>query len=486
MSFCTFADGAAMFDATPIENLFLTEYMYEAPAAALKVYLYARMLALHPELGGTLSDMAKALRIGEEEVYDAFTYWEHRGLMRRLTDQPPTYAFQPMRAPAPAASSALDREMYANRDFNSRLRKLFNDQFIGDHELRKAADWQSILKFEQDAILRMVAYGIEKSPRKNPKPPSVFKRVDDMAEAWSKKGIRTLEDVERAIAEETGEAGLAREALKKLGIYRDPSQPELELVRRWTGEWGYDREAILAACDKTTNAQKPTLKYLDSILERQRDEGQSFYADVAAVLRELTPGSTIPSPDQLAQYRRWIEQGYLPETIRLAAVQSHRLNKNRFEDLEWRLNVWREAGLSTPEQVTAYTREMTALSRELRTVLLHAGSEKRPSPGDLEKYRGWKARHSEDLILYAAECARGAGGSMAYMDRLLTRWAEAGATTVDAAKAEREAFKSEKAPAEKPANPALGYAQREYKEEDFGDDFYFDYDKFFGSEEKKP
>ena len=301
MSFCTFADGAAMFDATPIENLFLTEYMYEAPAAALKVYLYARMLALHPELGGTLSDMAKALRIGEEEVYDAFTYWERRGLMRRLTDQPPTYAFQPMRAPAPAASSALDREMYANRDFNSRLRKLFNDQFIGDHELRKAADWQSILKFEQDAILRMVAYGIEKSPRKNPKPPSVFKRVDDMAEAWSKKGIRTLEDVERAIAEETGEAGLAREALKKLGIYRDPSQPELELVRRWTGEWGYDREAILAACDKTTNAQKPTLKYLDSILERQREEGQSFYADVAAVLRELTPGSTIPSPDQLAQ-----------------------------------------------------------------------------------------------------------------------------------------------------------------------------------------
>ena len=137
-------------------------------------------------------------------------------------------------------------------------------------------------------------------------------------------------------------------------------------------------------------------------------------------------------------------------------------------------------------RATSVAWKVPALSRELRTVLLHAGSEKRPSPGDLEKYRGWKARHSEDLILYAAECARGAGGSMAYMDRLLTRWAEAGATTVDAAKAEREAFKSEKAPAEKPANPALGYAQREYKEEDFGDDFYFDYDTFFGSEEKKP
>ena len=63
MSFCTFADGAAMFDVTPIENMFLVEHMYDAPAPALKVYLYARMLALHPELGGSMSDMALALRM---------------------------------------------------------------------------------------------------------------------------------------------------------------------------------------------------------------------------------------------------------------------------------------------------------------------------------------------------------------------------------------------------------------------------------------
>ena len=75
MSFCTFAEGAALFDATPIENMFLMEYMADAPAPALKLYLYARMLALHPELGGSLPEIASVLRMNEEEGYRSFTYF---------------------------------------------------------------------------------------------------------------------------------------------------------------------------------------------------------------------------------------------------------------------------------------------------------------------------------------------------------------------------------------------------------------------------
>lgn len=34
-------------------------------------------------------------------------------------------------------------------------------------------------------------------------------------------------------------------------------------------------------------------------------------------------------------------------------------------------------------------------------------------------------------------------------------------------------------------NPALNYQQREYRDEDFGEDFYFNYDKFFGQREER-
>ena len=73
MPFCRFAEGAGMYDVTPIENMFLLEYLPSAPEGFLRVYLYARMLTLHPELGEDIADVARALRMDEESVYNAMT-----------------------------------------------------------------------------------------------------------------------------------------------------------------------------------------------------------------------------------------------------------------------------------------------------------------------------------------------------------------------------------------------------------------------------
>lgn len=479
MAFCSFTDGAAMFDVTPIENMFLMEYLYDAPAPALRVYLYARMLALHPELGGSMADMALALRMEEREVGEAFDYWEHRGLVARLSDHPATYAFLPVRA-QDGGARALDDEMYANRDFNNRLRKLFGDKFIGDHELRKAGDWLSVLKYEPAAALRLIEYGIQTSRSRDPKPPSVFKRMDALAEAWSARGVRTLEDVERAIAEKSGAMTAAEEVLKKLGIARQPSDPELATVTKWLEDWGLTRKEILAACDDTLSARNPTVKYLDSILENRRGDAPEDFRELQDILKELNPQSARPTPDQLRRYDALKKHNTSPEMIRQAAIQCHRANKYRFDDLEWRLNVWREAGIDTPEAAEAWMKEMSALSKQLRGVFRQAGlDDRRPGYGDIAAYRAWRERYPEDVILYAAECSKGAGGAMAYMDKLLKAWAEAGATTVEAARAQREAWRANAASSpDRPDNPALDYAQREYKDEDFGDDFFMDVSKY--------
>ena len=50
MALFEFSQGAAMFDVTPVENMFLLEYLPSVPEGFLRPYLYARMLALHPEL----------------------------------------------------------------------------------------------------------------------------------------------------------------------------------------------------------------------------------------------------------------------------------------------------------------------------------------------------------------------------------------------------------------------------------------------------
>ena len=68
MAFCAFDDSAALFDSTPVENMFITEYMLRAPGDFVKVYLYALMLCYHPSPRMSLSAMAKDLDMQEEDV----------------------------------------------------------------------------------------------------------------------------------------------------------------------------------------------------------------------------------------------------------------------------------------------------------------------------------------------------------------------------------------------------------------------------------
>lgn len=492
MSFCGFAEGAAMFDATPIENMFLLEYMYDAPASALRVYLYARMAALHPELCGGISELAHALRMDEEEAYEAFAYWERRGLARRVADRPPAYELIPLGAQGGGGASAMEREMYANRDFNNGLQKLFGEKLIEDHELRKAADWRNILHFDQDAVLRMVAYGIETSRSRDPKPPSVFKRVDELAEKWSARGVHTLEDVERAIADESGVYQATREVLRFFGLKRQPTVPELNAVRRWTGEWGFTQEQMLEIFEKETKKTRtPTFAYLEAILQSRASGENADRQGLVEALKELDPLNGPPTQDQLDSYRKLLGEGFAPETIRLAAVQCHRKRRYQFGDLEWMLSEWRKAGVRTPEQAEAYVRQMRQATSQLRGMLKKAGSDRRPNYGEIETYMAWKDRYPAELIDFAAECARNAGGSMAYMEKLLTAWSEQGVATREAARAQHEAFKAAQAAqgaqgvqgAQASPGAAMDYAQREYRDEDFGDDFFVDLSQYAEEDE---
>ena len=102
--------------------------------------------------------------------------------------------------------------------------------------------------------------------------------------------------------------------------------------------------------------------------------------------------------------------------------------------------------------------------------------------------RAWKAALSDELIGFAADCAWGKKEPMAYMDKLLGEWQAAGVQTVDAARAQHAqavSARREEAAASAAKQPAaaLDYEQREYKPEDFGDDFFYDVVKNYGGDQ---
>jgi DNA replication protein DnaD len=461
MTFLSFADDAAMYDSTAFDNMFLIEYLPLAPEAHLKVYLYARMLTLHPEMGG-MEELSRALRLPKEDIAGAFSYWERMGLVERMTDNPPTYKFLPVRG---SCDTAMDRDYYKYRDFNADIQRLFGAEPVNPASYALANDWLNVLGFSQDAVLALLKGEIARSRAKKLDPARVFKAADRRAAKLADMGIVSAEDIEREDQKDDRAETAAQEVVKRFGMRRRPTEPEVALMAKWLREWEYTVDDILTATQETVKAQNPSFAYIDAILKNRRGETGAF-AGMKAVFSHLGARS-MPTPEQLRWYDARLAEGFEQGTLELAAAQQARKNNSSFEGLDFLIGQWRERGLFARAAAEAYATQNRALLNELTALLRAAGIEKRPTEDDVAAFSGWKEALPDDLIALAAARAKGRSYPVSYMRNQIERWLAAGIAT----KAAAEAL-DEKAAPEKKQNPALDYEQRTYKDEDFDDSYY--------------
>lgn len=477
MSFCSFSKNAAMYDATPIENVFLLEYLPGAPDEFLRVYFYARMLCLHPELGGDLADVAKALRMDEDTVFNAFAYWEQQGLVERLTDRPPSYAFLPVKYETIGAFSAMDRDYYEYRDFNASLQALFGgEHLLAPKQYKMANDWLNVLGFSQDAVLKLLQYELGCGGSKTPA--AVFKRADKRALEWADRGLRTAEDIDAAIATDGRLYALAGKVLKQFSISRKPTMNELDCVRRWIEEWKLTDAEVIDACSQTTASRAPSIAYLDAILKSKQERGEEkHYNEAKQLLKEMGAYDTRPSAEDQKIYETLLAKGFEAETLRLAATRCRRKHKHNFTELEWMLVHWGEDGVFTAEQARRYLADMDALTAELRRLMSKAGLSRYPTKDDKDRYTAWKAKYSAQLIEHAAELSAGTATPMRYIDKLLSEWVKEGITAPEQLISRKEK-KADSA-------PKADYQQHSYTKDEY-EGFFNDPLKDFieGSDDK--
>ena len=478
MALFEFSQGAAMFDVTPVENMFLLEYLPSVPEGFLRPYLYARMLALHPELGDTLEDIARALRMDVADVENAFLFWERQGLMQKMASNPPAYHLLPVRTATSAPNTPSNREYYEYRDYTAALQAIFGaEDLLHPQEYRLANDWLNVLGLSQEAVLFLVEN--EKKRSKAKRAATVFRRVDKLAAGLADRGAHTFEEVRKLIAIDEDGMNLAAAVLKRLSIHRSPTEDELRLAQKWLSQWHCTRESVLEACEETVRSRQPSFAYLDKILSTRRQDPEGAFASLKRVLAELG-SSAGPTPDQLKRYASWRAMGFAEDTIQLAAVQLNRRKRHSFEDLEWLLGKWAEQKLYSPEAAEEYVRKNSALRQQVRALLERAGTERNPSLADIALLEQWQGRYTQELIECAADCARGTQLPMKYMQKLLESWSAAGIRDVASALAQHKAATNAHhaaAASGAASNPALNYQQRTYTSDDFGDDFFFDPEK---------
>jgi len=352
-----FADKYAMFDATPVENLFIQEYMLHADGEFVKVYLYGLMQCYHPARGATIESIARDLEMQPSRVENAFAYWERIGLLRRISDNPPSYAYVNLKQ-TELMRAKDDDGLYKYADFNKSLQAQFGaDRLLHPQDFERVYDWIEGLGLPEEAVLMLVSGQIRARGKKFP-----LKAIDGEARKWAEAGVRTISDAEEMSRTSTERYAQVRLVYKKLGRRFTVSEPDEALFVKWTQEWGFDIATILEACDETTKGV-PTFAYLNGILERMYNEGirdgkalkagQKRDEDVKALLRSLGMAGTSPTDDSRSLLDGFLGDGFERETIALAATRVARKG-GKLDALQKTLAIWKSEGALTLPAAQAY------------------------------------------------------------------------------------------------------------------------------------
>ena len=464
-----FDDRFAMFDVTPVENQFILEYLPAASGDFVKVYLYGLARCYHPEEDMSLERMSRELGMEPESIRKAYGYWEKLGLVRRVSDQGPEWRYVNIKQRSLMTEGlGLEADYQA---FSEALYDVFdNGRRLHGAEIATCYEWVEDLKLPAEVVIMLLRH-MATVKGKNFSIQSAGKVALQMAE----EGVASMEDAEEFLSRDRQLYDGTKRVLKKLGQRGNPSEAQLALYSKWLREWHFTPEAIEAACDQTAAA--PNMKYLDGVLAGMRQEsgsggpiGTRELEASAALGERLKKLLQIIGIGRMTEENRKLlqrmEAEFDPDVIEIGARECAR-NGKTLQDLDKLLASWKKKGLYTRSDVEAYVAEFRSQNELLRQLREKwNGTEPRIGEASRKMVCRWEKELGFDrqTILKTAEFAYEAKAPMAYLDRMLSGFAEKGIRTPEAAEAEHLRF-AEKKPdtgAKAKSVAAQQYHQRTY------------------------
>ena len=470
-----FDDRYAMFDITPVENQFILEYMPGAKGEYVKVYLYGLLCCYHPRKEMDLASMGRELNLPEETILAAFRYWERRGIVRRVSDNPPAWQYINIKQTNMGGEQPPDKSYF---QFCRDLESSFEDEreFHGS-EFAQCYEWQEEMGLSTEVIILLLKY-MARTRGKNFR----IRDAEKTAVLLSEEKAYTTEDAEMVLGRDEAMISGLRKVLRKLGMRFNPSDANLNLYRKWREEWHFTQEAIEDACDRT-GTSTPSLALVDSILEQtyrnsagkkvldqtDLEASEEKRNNLKQVLKELGQyGAATPAQQRL--YDRMTEM-YPREIILLAAGECAAKQKN-FDSVMKLLESWKERGFTEEKEIRDHIEAFHEKEEFLKALRQKwSGRDTDIGRKTLQILEKWEndMGFSREMITLAAEAAYESKKPISYMDKLLTEWNRQGIRTREAAEEEKKKHQNRTGrEGQKPSGksvPAQQYTQRSYENE---------------------
>ncbi|WP_415067331.1 DnaD domain protein [Lacrimispora sp.] len=247
----------------------------------VKAYLY---LMRHEGEEVTISMIADALNHTEADVTRALSYWKKAGVL--LEDLPPKQEPSPAfsetacavgTAPAEKTpATPLKRPSYSpdqisslagDEDFSQLLyiaQKYMNKVFT-QRECEVFAYLYDGLSMPAELLEYVVEYCVQGGH-------SSIRYIETVAISWHEKGFRTVEEAKNHAVSFSKDSFAV---MKAFGLNdRKPGDMERGFMDRWFKSYGFTRELVIEACNRTLAAtHSPSFQYADKILEGWKKSG---------------------------------------------------------------------------------------------------------------------------------------------------------------------------------------------------------------------
>ena len=339
------------FGVTVLENLFITEYLPGAKGDHVKVYLTLLYHCQHTKEDIGLEDIAAQLDISVAQAEASLRYWERRRLIERIADNPPRYRLYHL-GQRFLTGHSMDGGDSAYISFTEAVYALFGtERKVRPSEIAAAYEWVSDIGLPQETVIMLLSY-MKDTRGKN----FSFKSAEKMAVDMKEAGVSTPEEAEDFLGHSRAVHNGARDVLRRFNFRRLPTEDELKLYKKWTGEWGFTPDGILSACAETVKASSPSFGYLNGVLEGLMRRGGGGNAkkieaqrtrekDVLEATKEVLDklGTRVSPVSVQMAYLSLLE--IAPHDMVVLAAEHVSRRRGIFSDIEPQLKEWKEKGI---------------------------------------------------------------------------------------------------------------------------------------------
>lgn len=274
-------ERSELFEKTEISDVFFTEYIAEAPAVAVKVYIYLLYYTKYNK-DISLNDLPKILGITYNEMNSALEYWTNRGVMIRKEYGYTLASLETIelhKLYKPKIGLTADEIKKNGKDqYKEKTIQAINDKYF---QGMMSTSWYNdiLLWFKKYGFSEEVMLALFEQGYKNG---AVQHRnyLLAVADAWAANKVKTHNDLDTYYIKLDKLNALEKNIKRSLKMNRSLSSFEADIIKRWAVEFCYDFDVINLALAETVKISNPSFKYVDKILEDWNTKGLKNKEDV--------------------------------------------------------------------------------------------------------------------------------------------------------------------------------------------------------------